>query len=110
MNRGCQSFLQTFHLPETIRSTRRWSWPTVAEPIRKLLDKGYRVVAVDLFYIGESRIVSLDFLFALVILAIGDRPQGCRAAKFLPLPVGSVQRQVIPSWSSPSASVCPWRL
>ena len=81
----------------------------MAEPIRKLLDKDYRVVAVDPFYIGESRIVSLDFLFALVILAIGERPQGCRAAKSLPVPVGSVQRQVIPSWSSPSASVCPWR-
>ena len=51
-----------------------------AEAVR-LLDDGYRVVAVDPFYFGESRIAQRDFLFALLVAAVGDRPLGLQASQ-----------------------------
>lgn len=53
-----------------------------AEPqIQKLLDEGARVVALDPFYIGESKITSRDFLFALLVSAVGERPVGIQASQ-----------------------------
>ena len=49
--------------------------------IRELLNKGQRVVAVDLFYFGESRIAKRDFLFALLVAATGDRPLGIQSGQ-----------------------------
>jgi len=47
----------------------------------ELLASGYRVVAVDPFYFGESKIAQRDFLFALLVAAVGDRPIGLQAGQ-----------------------------
>ncbi len=49
--------------------------------IQELLNQGRRVIAVDLFYFGESRIAKRDFLFALLVAATGERPLGIQAAQ-----------------------------
>jgi hypothetical protein len=45
----------------------------------RLLAAGQRVVAIDPFYFGESKIAQRDFLFALLVSAVGDRPLGIQA-------------------------------
>jgi dienelactone hydrolase len=54
-----------------------------ADPVNaeRLLKAGYRVLAVDPFYIGESKIEQRDQLFALLVAAIGDRPLGIQASQ-----------------------------
>ncbi len=52
-----------------------------AETVSQLLDQGHRVLAVDPFYIGESKISSRDFLFALLVAAVGERPVGIQASQ-----------------------------
>src|SRR5262249_7049618 len=52
--------------------------PTHAE---RLLAAGRRVLAVDLFYVGESRIRNRDYLFALLVSAVGKRPLGIQASQ-----------------------------
>ncbi|MEN9576255.1 MAG: hypothetical protein RL514_4110 [Verrucomicrobiota bacterium] len=49
--------------------------------VDKLLGEGKRVVAVDPFYFGESRIAQKDFLFALLVAVVGDRPLGLQASQ-----------------------------
>lgn len=49
----------------------------------RLLKAGYRVLAVDLFYFGEARLLSHDWLFALLLNAAGGRPLGLQAAQLL---------------------------
>ncbi len=51
-----------------------------AEALRLVAD-GKRVFAVDLFYFGESKIAKSDFLFALLVSSIGDRPLGIQASQ-----------------------------
>lgn len=53
----------------------------LAAEVEKLLAEGKRVVAVDPFYFGESRIAQKDFLFALLVAAVGDRPLGLQASQ-----------------------------
>ena len=48
----------------------------VAGPILEQLVQGNRVIAVDLFYFGESKISQKDFLFALLVASTGERPLG----------------------------------
>jgi dienelactone hydrolase len=54
-----------------------------ADPVNaeRLLKAGYRVLAVDLFYFGESKIEQRDYLFALLMAAVGDRPLGIQASQ-----------------------------
>jgi len=47
----------------------------------RLLDAGCRVIALDPFYFGESKIAEKDSLFALVVAAVGDRPLGLQASQ-----------------------------
>ena len=54
---------------------------TVGTAANRLLKRGKRVVTVDPFYLGESKIEKKDFLFALLISAIGDRPLGLQASQ-----------------------------
>jgi len=49
--------------------------------IEQLLAEGRRVVAIDPFYFGESRLEKRDFLFALLVAAFGDRPLGVQASQ-----------------------------
>lgn len=46
-----------------------------------LLSAGYRVLAVDPFYFGESQIAQRDYLYAILISSIGDRPLGIQASQ-----------------------------
>ena len=48
---------------------------------RRLLAEGQRVVAVDPFYFGESKIEKRDWLFAILLAALGDRPLGIQASQ-----------------------------
>jgi hypothetical protein len=54
-----------------------------ADPVNaeRLLRAGYRVLAVDPFYFGESRLAQHDFLFALLLAACGERPLGVQAGQ-----------------------------
>jgi hypothetical protein len=54
---------------------------SAAETVERLLKEGHRVLAVDPFYIGESKISSRDFLFALLVGAVGERPVGIQASQ-----------------------------
>src|SRR5205814_486838 len=47
---------------------------TAAVNAERLLKAGQRVLAVDLFYFGESKIEKKDFLYALLMASTGDRP------------------------------------
>jgi hypothetical protein len=49
--------------------------------VDQLLGEGRRVVVVDPFYFGESRIAKMDFLFAMLVAAVGDRPLGLQASQ-----------------------------
>ena len=51
----------------------------VARTAESLLKNGHRVLAVDPFYFGESRIRNRDYLFALLVSTVGDRPLGLQA-------------------------------
>jgi hypothetical protein len=53
----------------------------------ELLSAGQRVLAVDPFFFGESRIRSRDFLFALLVAAVGERPLGIQSGQ-----IGSLAR------------------
>lgn len=52
-----------------------------AAEIASLLKQGKRVVAVDPFYFGESKIVKRDFLFAMLLAGLGERPLGLQAGQ-----------------------------
>jgi len=54
---------------------------SAAAHAEELLAVGHRVVATDLFYFGESRIPERDYLFALLVSAVGDRPLGVEASQ-----------------------------
>jgi hypothetical protein len=49
------------------------------EAIAAALAVGRRVVAIDPFYLGESKIEKRDFLFALLVSSVGERPLGVQA-------------------------------
>ncbi len=53
----------------------------LANQARSLLDAGDRVFAVDPFYVGESRVIEKDYLFALLLASLGDRPLGLQATE-----------------------------
>jgi dienelactone hydrolase len=50
-----------------------------AAQVQQLLTDGQRVVAVDPFYFGESKIATRDFLYGLLVAAVGERPLGIQA-------------------------------
>ncbi len=54
---------------------------STAQLAEGLLKSGNRVIVVDPFYFGESKIKNRDFLFALLISAVGDRPVGIQAGQ-----------------------------
>ncbi len=55
----------------------------VAAHAEQLLAAGQRVLAVDPFYFGESRLAERDFLFALLLASVGDRPLGLQASEVM---------------------------
>ncbi len=58
---------------------------SVASQAEALLAAGYRVFAIDPFYFGESSIPEEDFLFSLVVSAVGKRPLGIQVRQLTAL-------------------------
>ncbi len=54
---------------------------SLAGEAQRLVSEGKRVIATDLFYFGESNIARRDYLFALLLSSIGDRPIGIQASQ-----------------------------
>jgi dienelactone hydrolase len=54
---------------------------TDAVSAERLLAAGHRVLAVDPFYFGESKIPKHDWLFALLVATAGERPLGIQASQ-----------------------------
>lgn len=49
--------------------------------VRRLVDAGQQVIAVDPFYFGGSAIPERDYLYALLVAAVGERPLGIQAGQ-----------------------------
>ncbi len=47
----------------------------------KLLEAGKRVLLIDPFFLGESKISTHDFLYAIQLAAVGDRALGLQASQ-----------------------------
>jgi hypothetical protein len=54
---------------------------SVAAQAQRLVTEGKRVIALDPFYFGESKIVTRDWLFALLMDGLGKRPLGIQASQ-----------------------------
>lgn len=52
-----------------------------AERIVTLLDEGKRVLAIDPFYFGESKLGPWAYLFGLLVSAVGERPLGIQSGQ-----------------------------
>jgi hypothetical protein len=52
-----------------------------AGPVEKLLDAGQCVLALDPWYFGESKVEPKDWLWALLVSSVGDRPLGLQASQ-----------------------------
>jgi len=57
----------------------------LGEQVDALLAQGKRVVVADLWYQGESHPTERDYLFALVLSTIGERPLGVQASQLAAL-------------------------
>jgi hypothetical protein len=56
---------------------------SVSSQIEQILKSGRSVLAVDPFYLGESKIAKRDFLFALLVSSVGERPLGVQAQQLI---------------------------
>jgi hypothetical protein len=56
---------------------------SLAGQVTELVGQGNRVVAIDPFYFGESKISQRDFLYALLVSAVGDRPLGIQSSQIV---------------------------
>lgn len=54
---------------------------SVAADVVSLLKQGKRVIAVDPFYFGESKISQRDFLYGLLVSSVGKRPLGIQVSQ-----------------------------
>ncbi len=52
-----------------------------AAAVQDLLQRGHSVLAIDPFYLGESKIEKSDYLFALLVSAVGSRPLGVQVSQ-----------------------------
>ena len=52
-----------------------------APAVERLLAEGYRVLAVDPFYLGESKIAEKSYLWMLLVGSLGERPLGIQASQ-----------------------------
>ncbi len=53
----------------------------LAKRVQLHLGKGQRVLALDPFYFGESKIRTHDFLYAILVAAVGERPLGIQTSQ-----------------------------
>lgn len=63
--------------------------------VKELVNSGRRVVAVDPFYFGESKISQRDFLFAILVDSTGHRPLGIQVAQ-MAAAAGWIREQYAP--------------
>lgn len=56
---------------------------SVATTVEQLLAKKQNVLAIDPFYFGESKISQRDFLYGLLVAAVGERPLGIQASQLV---------------------------
>lgn len=70
------------------------------EAATSLLAEGKRVVAIDPFYLGESKPAERDYLWALMIASVGERLLGVQVGQ-----VEAAARSFLPGDGGPSASV-----
>jgi len=54
---------------------------STAATVARLLGENKRVLAVDPYYVGEAKNKDHDFLFALLVSAVGERPLGIQASQ-----------------------------
>lgn len=54
---------------------------TLHAEVAALLKQHQRVITIDPFYLGESALGGPDFLFAILVSSLGDRPLGIQAAQ-----------------------------
>ncbi len=54
---------------------------SAADDVRRILASGRRAAALDPFYFGESTLGRRDYLFGLLVAALGERPLGVQAAQ-----------------------------
>ncbi|MSU51157.1 MAG: hypothetical protein EXS37_19060 [Opitutus sp.] len=54
---------------------------SVGAQARQWVDEGRRVVAIDPFFFGESKIANQAGLFAILVAALGERPLGIEASQ-----------------------------
>ncbi|MDC0273367.1 acetylxylan esterase [Planctomycetaceae bacterium] len=54
---------------------------TVADAVSSAIEKDQRVLAIDPFYLGESKISKRDFLYGLLVATIGERNLGLQASQ-----------------------------
>ena len=65
----------------------------LASEIAALVEQKQRVIAIDPFYFGEIRIENRDYLFALLVSSLGERPLGIQAGQ-----VAAVARWLQPKY------------
>ena len=54
---------------------------SLADRVKSALGRGERVLVVDPFYVGESKPADHDYLWALMLATVGDRPLGLQAGE-----------------------------
>ena len=54
---------------------------SLTSEVEALLKRQQRVLAVDPFYLGESGLGNVNFLYAILTSAVGDRPLGIQSAQ-----------------------------
>lgn len=69
---------------------------SLLDAARKHLDQNERVLVVDPFYFGESKITQRDFLFGLLVAAVGERPIGIQSSQ-----LAGIARWARHTWQSP---------
>ena len=74
---------------------------SVTNQVERLLAAGQRVVATDPFYFGESKPSERNYLWALLLSAIGDRPLGLQASQ-----VAAVARWLHSEHSGEPVTLC----
>ncbi len=78
-------------IPEgTVCVTADGGRASAVEQIENLLSDNYRVLAIDSFYLGESKLDDRGYLFALLVSSVGARPIGVQAD----------QIQAVTSWAA----------
>lgn len=79
----------------------------LAAEVDRLLKAGQRVLAVDLLGFGEAKIPKHDFLHALLIAAVGERPSACRSINSPPWRAGRPRSSRARRWRWPPKGRAP---